>query len=78
MPAADILALDIPSGLHADTGPILGTVIHAAATLTFIGLKQGLFTGQDRHVAAKSVLRISTLPPDIYPALHPRLLWRYD
>jgi hypothetical protein len=44
-PAAT-LALDIPSGLHADTGAILGAATHAAATMTFIGLKQGLFTGQ--------------------------------
>ncbi len=44
--SAEILALDIPTGLHADTGAILGAAIHAAATITFIGLKQGLFTGQ--------------------------------
>jgi len=43
---ADIFALDIPSGLHADTGAVLGAAIQAAATLTFIGLKLGLFTGQ--------------------------------
>lgn len=40
-----ILALDIPSGLHADTGIALGPVIVAAATSTFIGLKPGLLTG---------------------------------
>lgn len=43
---ADRFALDIPSGLHADTGAILGAAVRAAATITFIGLKQGLFTGQ--------------------------------
>ena len=42
---APVLALDIPSGLHADTGAVLGTAVRAAATLSFIGLKQGLFTG---------------------------------
>ncbi len=40
------LAIDIPSGLHADTGRVLGVAIEAAATLSFIGLKQGLFTGE--------------------------------
>ncbi len=41
-----VLALDIASGLHADKGVILGTAIQADATISFIGLKQGLFTGQ--------------------------------
>ncbi|HET8697408.1 MAG TPA: NAD(P)H-hydrate dehydratase [Gammaproteobacteria bacterium] len=40
-----ILALDIPSGLHADTGRVLGSVVHASMTLTFLGLKPGLFLG---------------------------------
>lgn len=40
-----ILALDIPSGLHADTGRTLGEAVKADLTVTFIGLKQGLFTG---------------------------------
>lgn len=39
-----ILAIDIPSGLNADTGRILGVATHAAHTLTFLGLKPGLFT----------------------------------
>lgn len=41
-----ILALDIPSGLHPDTGCALGVAIQADATLSFIGLKPGLLTGQ--------------------------------
>lgn len=42
---APVLAIDIPSGLHADTGRVLGCAVRATATLSFIGLKQGLFTG---------------------------------
>ena len=41
-----VLSLDIPSGLNADTGNIMGCAVKADATITFIGLKQGLFTGQ--------------------------------
>lgn len=41
-----VLAVDLPSGLHADTGAILGCAVEADATVTFIGLKQGLFTGE--------------------------------
>lgn len=43
---APVLAIDIPSGLHADTGRILGTAVRAQHTVTFIGLKPGLFTGE--------------------------------
>jgi hydroxyethylthiazole kinase-like uncharacterized protein yjeF len=39
-----ILALDIPSGLMADTGHVPGKAIRAQRTLTFIGLKPGLLT----------------------------------
>ncbi|MBB6091457.1 NAD(P)H-hydrate epimerase [Povalibacter uvarum] len=43
---ASILALDIPSGLDADTGHIHGAVIHAERTLTFMGLKLGFYLGE--------------------------------
>ncbi|UJP05016.1 MAG: NAD(P)H-hydrate dehydratase [Nitrosomonas sp.] len=42
--AAPIVALDIPSGLGSDDGCICGIAIRAAITVTFIGLKPGLFT----------------------------------
>ena len=40
-----VVAVDIPSGLCADTGRILGCAVRADLTVTFIGLKLGLFTG---------------------------------
>ena len=40
-----MLAVDIPSGLHADRGCVMGVAVQAQQTATFIGLKQGLFTG---------------------------------
>jgi NAD(P)H-hydrate epimerase len=40
------LALDIPSGLSADTGRVYGVAIQATVTVTFIGLKLGLLTGE--------------------------------
>lgn len=42
---AAIFALDIPSGLDADTGIALGAAVRADATMTFVGLKRGLFLG---------------------------------
>ena len=41
---APVLALDLPSGLHADSGAVLGAATRAAATVTFVALKRGMFT----------------------------------
>ncbi|QIK38208.1 NAD(P)H-hydrate dehydratase [Caldichromatium japonicum] len=42
---APILALDLPSGLHADTGEVMGIAARVTATISFIALKLGLFVG---------------------------------
>ena len=42
---ARVIAVDNPSGLNADTGHVMGFAVKADCTVTFIGLKQGLFTG---------------------------------
>ncbi|MFA5124052.1 NAD(P)H-hydrate epimerase, partial [Zavarzinia sp.] len=39
-----VLALDIPSGLDADTGRVMGTAVRATHTISFIGGKPGLYT----------------------------------
>jgi len=41
-----ILSLDIPSGLNADTGAVMGVAVKADACITFIGMKQGLMTAE--------------------------------
>ena len=41
-----VLALDIPSGLDADTGTAAGPIVHATHTATFIALKPGLLTAE--------------------------------
>jgi hydroxyethylthiazole kinase-like uncharacterized protein yjeF len=43
---APVLALDIPTGLHADTGIGTAPLVLASATATFIALKPGLLTAQ--------------------------------
>lgn len=40
-----VLAVDIPSGLNADTGSISDIAVKADLTVTFIGYKPGLLTG---------------------------------
>lgn len=43
--ARAVLALDVPSGLHSDTGAVLGAAVRAHRTVTFIGLKLGFYVG---------------------------------
>ncbi len=44
--ALPVLAMDVPSGLNANTGIAEGDVVGAAVTVTFMTRKRGLFTGQ--------------------------------
>ncbi len=66
-----VLAIDIPSGLHADTGRVLGTAVRADATVTFIGMKLGLFTGRGRALGGTVLFNDLGVPPDIYGELAP-------
>lgn len=59
---APVLALDLPSGIHADTGAVQGAAVQAALTTTFVGLKLGLFTGAGRQAAGR--VRFSDLDGD--------------
>lgn len=40
-----VLALDLPTGIHADSGRVLGEAIRSTATISFIGIKKGSVTG---------------------------------
>lgn len=54
VPHSHRLAIDIPTGLCADTGQAFGpSVFQARATLTLLSLKPGLFTGQGRDLAGE-------------------------
>ncbi len=46
-----VLAVDVPSGLDSDTGVPLGETIRADCTVTFVGLKTGLFIGDGPEFA---------------------------
>ncbi|MCC6659136.1 MAG: NAD(P)H-hydrate dehydratase [Rhodocyclaceae bacterium] len=68
------LALDVPSGLCADTGRVLGCAVKADATATFIALKPGLLTldGPD-HSGEVSVHDLD-LAPESLPAAEGRVI----
>jgi len=39
-----VLSIDIPSGLNADTGSVMGVAVNANITATFMSKKRGMFT----------------------------------
>lgn len=57
------IAIDIPSGLHANTGQPLPCAVKVDYTFSVLGLKAGLFTGQGKEFAGQ-VQVISLIPPD--------------
>ncbi|MFZ5593500.1 MAG: NAD(P)H-hydrate dehydratase [Pseudomonadota bacterium] len=68
---APVLAVDIPSGLDSDTGRILGAAVRAQATVTFIGLKQGMFTGDGPACCGVIEFNDLRLPVETYAGVSP-------
>ncbi len=66
-----VIAVDIPSGLHADTGHVLGCAVKAQVTVSFIGLKQGMFTGQGRDYCGVICFDDLAVPHTAYQAVQP-------
>lgn len=63
-----VLALDIPSGLSADTGAQLGVAVCADHTVTFIGMKQGLLTNRGRDFAGTILYSDLDIPEAVFSA----------
>ncbi len=68
-----VFALDVPSGLDADAGTVAGDAIHAEATVTFVGLKTGLFVGDGPEFAGTVFFDDLELSAAAPPELVPRL-----
>jgi NAD(P)H-hydrate epimerase len=66
-----VLAVDIPSGLNADSGTVMGIAVQADVTMTFIALKQGLFTGQGPSYCGMIEFADLQVPDEVYRAIHP-------
>ena len=61
-----VLALDVPSGISADTGQVLGAAVRATTTISFIAHKRGLFTGAAAEYCGELVLDTLGLPDELY------------
>lgn len=66
-----IFAIDVPTGINADTGQMLGAAVHATATITFIGLKLGLLTGNGVACTGEVIVNDLQLPSDLYDYVEP-------
>jgi len=64
-----VIAVDIPSGLHADTGQILGTAVIAMRTVCFLALKQGLMTAEGPACSGELSFSDLEIPQAAYASL---------
>lgn len=64
-------AIDVPSGIHADTGRVCGSAVRAECTVTFIGMKRGLLTGQAPAYCGELVCDDLNLPGEIGQTILP-------
>lgn len=65
-----VISVDIPSGLHADTGAVMGAAIEADFSVCFIGLKKGMFTGMARNHCGEIIFNNLQVSPAIYAMLN--------
>ncbi len=66
-----VISVDIPSGLNADSGAISGAAINANQTITFIGLKKGMFTGSGKACCGEISFDDLGLPKQAYESVEP-------
>jgi ADP-dependent NAD(P)H-hydrate dehydratase / NAD(P)H-hydrate epimerase len=69
--SARVIAVDNPSGLNTDTGTVMGCAVKADTTVTFIALKQGLFTGQSADYCGDIVYASLDLPDAVFKDVAP-------
>jgi NAD(P)H-hydrate epimerase len=74
---ARVLALDLPSGLSADDGQVLGIAVCADLTVTFVGLKAGLYLGDGPAHAGRVTFASLDIPASCR-ALETPLMRRLD
>ncbi|HET8942213.1 MAG TPA: NAD(P)H-hydrate dehydratase [Rudaea sp.] len=61
-----LLALDLPSGIDANTGSVLGIAVRATVTISFVAHKRGLFTGAALDHCGEMLLDTLELPDSIF------------
>jgi NAD(P)H-hydrate epimerase len=67
-----VVAVDIPSGLHADSGAVLGVAVRASLTVTFIGRKLGHYLGEGPEHVGHIVFESLQVPADTFAVAMPQ------
>ena len=62
---AHVVAVDVPSGINADTGKVMGCAVKADYTVSFIGMKQGLLTGDAPEYCGNLLFSTLDIPAEI-------------
>lgn len=75
---APVLSLDIPSGLCADTGAVLGAAVIADATTTFVAMKRGLLTAHGCDLTGEILFCDLGIPAALSAGLEPAAVTRVD
>ena len=63
---AGVLAIDIPTGVDADSGRVWGSAVNADVTVSFIGRKLGLYTGAGPNHAGEIIFDGLDVPESVY------------
>lgn len=61
-----VLSLDVPSGLDPDTGFIEERAVRAALTISFIGVKRGLVTGDGTSASGEIIVNDLQIPSTVF------------
>lgn len=64
--ATPVLCVDIPSGLNANSGEVMGVAVRADTTVCFIGLKRGMFTDEGPDHCGELHFASLGLPSEVY------------
>ena len=70
----DVISVDVPSGLNADTGMMMGWAVKANITVNFIALKVGLFTGEAAEYCGEIIHSSLGLTDKLVKSFSPHML----
>ncbi len=59
------VAIDIPSGLNADTGSVMGCAVRAQSTVTFVGRKRGMYTADGPDYCGSIAFDDLSIPAEV-------------
>ena len=75
-----VVSADVPSGIHADTGGVMGMAVRADVTVTFSQGKPGLYVGKGAVYSGRVVVADIGIPQELWPEdqCRTRLMERED